>query len=210
MYLNNSYKLLVILLIASYDEVVPKTCENFKQLATKGIDGKTYVGTKFHTAIERIMIQGGDIVNNDGSGSISIYGKYFDDENFTIKPDSSGLLVMANNGPNTNGCQFFAITLPTPWLEGKNVVFGKVLKGAEIIHTIEHLKTDVNDRILKSVIIAKSVLPLEIVPFDEITCKNKIDRLLVIVTVIHKLLEVPQLTALTGQNEASAVYELVK
>ncbi|XP_018562935.1 peptidyl-prolyl cis-trans isomerase, rhodopsin-specific isozyme-like [Anoplophora glabripennis] len=158
------------IILGLFGEVAPVTCENFKQIAIKGIEGKRYDGTKFHTAIERIMIQGGDIVNNDGSGSISIYGEYFDDENFDIEPESSGLLMMANNGPNTNGCQFLITTMPVPWLYGKNVVFGKVLKGADVVHKIEHLKTDVEDHILKSVNIIESGL-IETKPFYE-TTKN--------------------------------------
>ncbi|CAH2001633.1 unnamed protein product [Acanthoscelides obtectus] len=136
-----------------FGEEVPKTVKNFKEIALNGIDGKTYVGTKFHTAIERLLIQGGDILYNNGTGFSSIYGKYFDDENFTIKPDSSGLLVMVNHGPNTNGCQFFITTMAIPWIEDTNVVFGKVLKGAEVVHRIEHYKTDVNDKILRNVVV---------------------------------------------------------
>ncbi|KAJ8921060.1 hypothetical protein NQ315_015856, partial [Exocentrus adspersus] len=154
------------IILGLFGDVAPKTCENFKQIATKGVNGKTYAGTRFHTAIERIMIQGGDIENDDGTGSLSIYGKYFEDENFGIPPDSSGLLMMANNGPNTNGCEFLITTLPMPWLEGKNVVFGKVLKGNDVVHIIEHLKTDINDRILENVVIEKCGL-LEAAPFFE-------------------------------------------
>ncbi|KAJ8979499.1 hypothetical protein NQ317_007682 [Molorchus minor] len=154
------------IVLGLFGDAAPHTCKNFKRIASTGINGKTYAGTKFHTAIERIMIQGGDVVNNNGTGSISIYGEYFDDENFVIKPDSSGLLVMANKGPNTNGCQFLITTMATPWLEGHNVVFGKVLKGADVVHKIEHLKTDVNSRIIKDVVISKSGL-LKTTPFYE-------------------------------------------
>ncbi|CAH1109084.1 unnamed protein product [Psylliodes chrysocephalus] len=149
-----------------FGEVAPKTCKNFKELATNGINGKTYVGTKFHSAITRIMIQGGDIVNNDGTGSISIYGKYFDDENFTIKHNSPGLLAMANQGPNKNGCQFLITTMACPWLDEKNVIFGKVIKGAEVVHRIEHLKTDVNEKILKHVFVSDAGI-IETNPFYE-------------------------------------------
>nr|XP_023026016.1 peptidyl-prolyl cis-trans isomerase-like isoform X1 [Leptinotarsa decemlineata] len=154
------------IILGLFGEVAPDTCENFKTIALKGISGRSYVGTKFHTAISRVMIQGGDIVNNDGTGSVSIYGDYFKDENFTIKHDSPGLLVMANKGPNTNGCQFFITTMATPWLDGKNVVFGKVLKGEEIVHKIEHMKTDVNDKLLSNVYISEVGI-IETVPFSE-------------------------------------------
>ncbi|CAG9853850.1 unnamed protein product [Phyllotreta striolata] len=142
------------IIIGLFGEVAPLTCRNFIELATIGVDGKTYVGTKFHTSIQRIMIQGGDIENDDGTGSMSIYGRYFDDENFTIKHESAGLVAMANSGPNTNGCQFIITTMACPWLDEKNVIFGKVIKGAEVVHKIEHLKTDVNDKILRKVFIS--------------------------------------------------------
>ncbi|KAL1490487.1 hypothetical protein ABEB36_013172 [Hypothenemus hampei] len=135
-----------------FGEVVPKTVKNFKKLALEGIEGKSYKGTNIFIAIRKVMILGGDVIFNNGSGSTSIYGKYFDDENFEIRHDSTGLLASANRDvPNTNGCMFFITTMPTPWLNGKNVIFGKVLMGHEVVHKIEHLKTDYNDRILNKV-----------------------------------------------------------
>ncbi|XP_056631140.1 uncharacterized protein LOC130441462 [Diorhabda sublineata] len=154
------------IILGLFGEVAPKTCKNFKEIVQHGINGKSYIGTRFHTAISRVMIQGGDIINDDGSGSISIYGDYFEDENFTIKHESAGLLAMANEGPNTNGCQFLITTMACPWLDGKNVIFGKVLKGAAVVHTIEHLKTDINEKILKHVFISNSGV-IETEPFYE-------------------------------------------
>ncbi|KAG5876074.1 hypothetical protein JTB14_011558 [Gonioctena quinquepunctata] len=159
-------QLLGRMILGLFGEVAPMACDNFKEIALNGINGKTYVGTKFHTAITRVMIQGGDIVNNDGTGWMSIYGEYFKDENFTVKHNSPGLLVMANKGPNTNGCQFFITTMATPWLDGKNVIFGKVLKGAEVVHKIEHMKTDVHDRLLGNIYISEAGI-IKTSPFSE-------------------------------------------
>ncbi|XP_014287197.1 peptidyl-prolyl cis-trans isomerase B isoform X2 [Halyomorpha halys] len=139
------------IVIGLFGKDVPKTVNNFYKIATKGINGKTYAGSKFHRVIKKFMIQGGDIMNGDGTGSVSIYGDKFEDENFTIKHTSAGFLSMANRGPNSNGSQFFITTIQTPWLDGHHVIFGKVVEGQRIVHTIENLKTDNNDQPLNDV-----------------------------------------------------------
>ena len=87
------------------------------------------------------MLQGGDFIHSDGSGSLSIYGENFEDENFKLKHIKPGLLSMANSGPNTNGCQFFITCKETPWLDNKHVVFGEVIDGMAVVRKVEALGT---------------------------------------------------------------------
>lgn len=110
-------------------------------------------GSKFHRVIKGFMIQGGDISAGDGTGGESIYGRNFDDENFELKHERKGMLSMANAGLNTNGSQFFITTTRTPHLDGKHVVFAKVVKGMGVVRAVEHLPTGEGDRAMVDVVI---------------------------------------------------------
>lgn len=136
--------------ILLYSDIVPKTCENFRMLC-HGKKNLTYKNSLFHRIITDFMIQGGDFTRGDGRGGMSIFGEKFEDENFDIPHDQPYLLSMANSGPNTNGSQFFITTSELPHLDGKHVVFGRIIDGFDIIDYLNNIETIKDDRPKKNI-----------------------------------------------------------
>ncbi|KAI9012875.1 cyclophilin-like domain-containing protein [Gaertneriomyces semiglobifer] len=142
-----------------FKDVVPRTAENFRQLCTgefrKNGVPQGFKNCHFHRVIRDFMVQGGDFLKGDGTGSISIYGEKFEDENFTLKHSGPGLLSMANSGTNTNGSQFFITCAKCDFLDGKHVVFGRLIDGLLTLRKIENVPTGAGNRPKLPVIISE-------------------------------------------------------
>ncbi|KAM6500260.1 Cyclophilin-like domain containing protein [Amanita muscaria] len=134
-----------------YWDHAPKTCKNFAELTKRGY----YNGVLFHRIVSDFMIQGGDPTGT-GRGGTSIYEERFEDE---IHPElrftGSGILAMANSGPNTNGSQFFITLAPTPFLDNKHTIFGRVSSGMRVVQRLGAVATDGQDKPKENVKIHK-------------------------------------------------------
>ncbi|TFK86702.1 hypothetical protein K466DRAFT_492335 [Polyporus arcularius HHB13444] len=159
-----------------FNDTAPKTCENFRALCTgeKGLSPISerplyYKNSIIHRVIKGFMLQGGgefpshvlcwtlqDFTKRNGTGGESIYGGPFPDEDLSRPLDSEGLLCMANKGPNTNNSQFFITLRDCPHLNGKHVVFGRVIRGYEVAERIAEVPTDEKDRPRAPVVITDS------------------------------------------------------
>ncbi|WP_314621104.1 peptidylprolyl isomerase [uncultured Selenomonas sp.] len=137
-----------------FEDKAPITVKNFTDLAEKGF----YDGLIFHRVIDGFMIQGGD-PNGTGTGGP---GYTIPDEfGEGLKHDSEGVLSMANAGPNTGGSQFFITLAPTPWLDGHHAIFGKVVKGMDVVRAIGKVDTDFQDKPLSKVVMEKVTIRRE-------------------------------------------------
>lgn len=129
-----------------------KTCKNFATLAQRGY----YNNVLFHRIIPNFMLQTGDPTGT-GRGGSSIFGDKFEDEiNPSLKHTGAGILSMANSGPNTNGSQFFITLAPTPWLDGKHTIFGRVKSGLRVVQRMGLVKTGLEDRPEEKVLITSA------------------------------------------------------
>lgn len=127
-----------------YRDIVPDTVSNFVKLLTAKSE-KKYIGSLLHRIVKSGWVQGGDIVNGSGGNSDSAAGGKFPDENFAIKHDRAGIIGMANDGPHTNGSQFYITFGPAPWMDQTYVAFGCLIEGQHILRDLENIET-VNER----------------------------------------------------------------
>ena len=141
--------------IAVFGEAAPMTSLNFVSIARgykRGNEKLSYKNTKIHRIVPDFVIQMGDITVGDGTGGKSIFGDRFNDEDFILSHRSAGWVAMANHGPDTNGSQFYIMLTKARWLDGKHVVFGKVIQGMDVIETIGNVESDPNNAVPKKTV----------------------------------------------------------
>ncbi|KAG2431728.1 hypothetical protein HXX76_009224 [Chlamydomonas incerta] len=146
------------IVVKLFPDECPRTIENFTTHSRNGY----YDGVLFHRVIKNFMIQTGDPLG-DGTGGESIWGGEFEDEfHKALRHDRPGILSMANAGPGTNGSQFFITTVPTPWLDNKHTVFGRVTKGMDVVLAIEKTRCNKDDKPMEDIKIL-NIVPVETV-----------------------------------------------
>ncbi|ELR07970.1 hypothetical protein V499_05342 [Pseudogymnoascus sp. VKM F-103] len=140
------------IVVELYADHAPKTCQNFSTLAQRGY----YNNLLIHRIIPNFMIQTGDPTGT-GRGGSSIYGEKFADEiSPELKHTGAGILSMANSGKDTNGSQFFITLAPTPWLDGKHTIFGRVTRGLGVLKRMGLVKTGGEDRPVEEVRVVRA------------------------------------------------------
>mmetsp|Transcript_40188 Transcript_40188/g.89173 ORF Transcript_40188/g.89173 Transcript_40188/m.89173 type:complete len:188 (+) Transcript_40188:182-745(+) len=148
------------ILLELYTDICPRTCESFLNFVN-GHQSYHYKGSPIHRVVQHAFIQGGDVV--DGTGKGSIPGYVLPDETFAVKHDEEGILGMANNGePHTGSTQFYITLNPLKWLDGKRVAFGKVItqEGLDVLKKVESVSCN-NERPVPEVIIAECNIVLQ-------------------------------------------------
>ncbi|KAM9315376.1 putative inactive peptidyl-prolyl cis-trans isomerase-like 6 [Gastrophryne carolinensis] len=135
------------LLFELFSDLCPKTCKNFQHLCT-GESGDSlngiklhYKGSLFHRIVKNGWIQGGDIVSGKGNGGESIFGGTFEDENYAVSHNKRGIIGMANRGRHTNGSQFYITLQATPYMDRKQVAFGQLAEGSDVLQKMEEIET---------------------------------------------------------------------
>ena len=123
--------------IELFDKALPITCRNFRHIALTGFKNQTYVDSLFYKVVKDKYIIGGDILNNDGTGKISLYGKDFIDEAFKYSHKTPGLLTMENSGEDTNNSQFIITLANIPEFDKKHVAFGRVIRGLYNLYEVK-------------------------------------------------------------------------
>ncbi|KAL3865701.1 hypothetical protein ACJMK2_043063 [Sinanodonta woodiana] len=141
--------------VALFGDTTPMTVMNFAAITKgfkRGREKLSYKNSKVHRVVPDFIIQMGDITVGDGTGGKSIYGDKFVDENYILSHRATGMVSMANHGKDTNGSQFFILLNKARWLDGKHVVFGKVIRGYDVLHAIGDVPTDPNTAVPKKTV----------------------------------------------------------
>ncbi|KOX75221.1 Peptidyl-prolyl cis-trans isomerase A [Melipona quadrifasciata] len=123
-----------------YDDIVPRTCANFAELC-RGYNSLSYKNTSFHRIVSGYWCQGGDVTKFNGSGGRSIYGESFEHENYNLRHAGPGVLSMCSETENASNSKFNLTFRKLETVNGKYVVFGKVIAGLSNIYKIEEFGT---------------------------------------------------------------------